>query len=82
MTTVVKRRKTSVVVRVDDTLRFTSRVYAPVCVVSPELRRLGIVWQYDSLLRCYLIPKRRTDDLLCALELAGHRVDVQMPGWS
>lgn len=80
--TATRRRAKPATITCDDTsLRFTSLIYGPVRVVSPELRRLGIPWMYDNFRHAYKVPKARADDLFAALDVAG--CDVQMSaGWS
>lgn len=56
--------------------------FGPVRVIQPAIRAVGCAWQYDSLLHCYKVPRDRLDDVIAAIESAGHRVDVPMPGWS
>lgn len=81
--TATRRRTKPPTITCDDTsLRFTTLVSGPVRVISPQLRRLSIPWQYDNLRHCYKVPKVRADDLCAALELDGHQVDYQMSGWS
>lgn len=60
----------------DDTLRHSTRLRGPVRVLTPELRRLGIPWQWDARDSAFLVPKGRADDVLAALEEVGHRVEV------
>lgn len=67
------RRKPPIFV---DELRFSTRLRGPVRVVVPALRRLGIAWSWDARTTAFLVPKQRADDVLVALELAGHRVEI------
>lgn len=61
--------------------RFTYAVRGPARVIHPTLQRLGMPWQWDHNASAYLVSAQRVDDLLCALEVDGHHVDVGMAGW-
>jgi hypothetical protein len=70
------------VITADNTTLPNSGIVAgPVRLISPRLRDLEIPWQYDNQRHAYKVPKSRLDDLLCALELDGCRVDVRMAPW-
>jgi hypothetical protein len=79
--TAVKRRLRPQTVRVEQT-RHSGVLYGPVRVVHPAITQTGSPYQYDGLLHAYRVPLQRLDDVLAAIELDGHHVDMRMPGWS
>jgi hypothetical protein len=81
--TAKRRTRSQLVIRADNTtLPYSGIVAGPARAIQPRLRDLGIPSQYDERRHAFKVPKERLDDLLCALELDGHRVDVQMASWS
>jgi len=79
--TAVKRRTKPQTIVVEQTKR-SGVLYGPVRAIHPAITQVGSPYQYDGLLHAYKVPLQRLDDVLAAIELAGHHVDVQMVGWS
>lgn len=83
--TATRRRTKPLTVRVEQPvkLKHSARLYGAVRVIAPALREVACPSMYDHRLHCYVVPKdKRLDDVLAAVELAGHVVDVEMPGWT
>lgn len=68
------------VVDVEQTAR-SGVLYGPVRVVHPAIKAVGCPWQYDHRRHAYLIPRQHIDDVMVAIELAGHAVQMRMPQW-
>ncbi len=75
-------RRLTVRVEQPASLPHSAVLYGPVRACQPAIRLTGCPWQYDSLLHGYKVPRAHLDDVLAAIELAGHVVDVSMPSWS
>lgn len=78
------RRKPGITITVDAaSLPHSTVLAAPVRVLSPRLRELGIPAMYDAMRHGFRVPKThpRLDDLLVRLELDGHRIDLVTAGW-
>lgn len=82
MTATKRRQPFTVRVEQPAELPRTARLYGPAKVLSPALEHARAPHQYDRERRCYLVPRNRLDDVLVAIELAGHLVDIPMAGWS
>jgi hypothetical protein len=83
--TVTRRRTKPLKVTVEHpaTLPHSALLIGPVRAIQPALRDAACPWQYDAMRHAFKVPRdKRLDDVLAQLELAGHHVEVPMPGWS
>lgn len=78
--TAVRRRTRPLTVRVDQ-LRHSGVLYGPVRVVAPAIKRVGCSAQYDNRLHAFKVPLQRLDDVMVAIELDGHHVQLGMASW-
>lgn len=58
--------------------RHSEAIRGSVSIVHPQLQRLDIPYQWSDVVRGYVIPRTRADDLAAALEDAGHIVATQL----
>lgn len=59
----------------------TSVLRGPVRVIHPALKLVDCPYQWDAKISSYLLPARRLDDVLAAIELDGHHVQLELAPW-
>lgn len=79
--TAAKRRTKPLTVTVEQ-MRFSGVLKGPVRAIHPAIKRVGCAWQFEPRTHAYKVPLQALDRVLVELEMAGHAVQVQMPGWS
>lgn len=79
--TAVRRRVKPLTIVVEQ-LRFSGVLKGPVRAIRPAIQSVGCAYQYETRTHAFKVPLQALDDVLVRLELAGHLVQVQMPGWS
>lgn len=62
--------------------RFTTVIKGPVRTVHAAITSTGTKWQWCPQVGAYLVARAKADDVLAAIEQAGHIVQYEMPGWS
>lgn len=68
-----RSRRTYCVIRVARR-GITGVLAGPVRAIQPAIRRTGCDWRYEPLLHAYRVPLRALDEVVRALESAGHEV--------
>ncbi len=79
--TSVKRRAAPHTVTAWQFGRHTGAVRGPAGVIHPAITELGVPWMWDSKRRAYLVNIKRLDEVLVAIELAGHHVQLELAPW-
>lgn len=78
-----RRHKAPLTVTVEQPAKLphSAVLVGPVRAVQPAIRAVGCPSQYDGLRHGFKVPRDRLDDVLSAIESAGHRVDVKAALW-
>lgn len=78
--TATRRPAKPLTVNVAET-RHSGVIEGPVRAIHPAIKKIGCAWQYDHARHAYLVPRQALDDIMVAIEVAGHIVNYAAPLW-